>query len=274
MSSEEGHHMFGADDTISGLGFSSVSVATALGDDVLGPGASSVADMLCEEQLQRNVIDYTTFVKLCDMVCSRVFGQDEDVSSENGGVMLLPFIDLCNGTCIAGHENVVLETLSMDDQESGDSNCEIGNNKFMYTLRCIKDIPAGQELLLLYRATSTANADYLLTYGYLPIYRTVPHAVPVQSAARAFVQTQNVQLTNEVVNNPHNYVDLHLHRFTARLLQIVNPPNRSEELRQLAAAKWRHVVEVDAVPEVLRVTRNMLVKAQPEVLPAVSQICR
>ena len=90
-----------------------------------------------------------------------------------------------------------------------------------------------------------------------------------------------------MVQSPESYVDLALHRFMKRLLDVVHPVQRGGIAgageagageagtgAALRAAKWRHLVETDRVPPVLRVSTALLVTAQPQVLPVASQICR
>jgi hypothetical protein len=117
----------------------------------------------------------------------------------------------------------------------------------------------GSELLLLYGGSGVSNADYLLGYSYLPLYGQRQHLT-------------GVKLTQEVVQNTHNYADLRLHAFALHLLDALHPEEGGDGA--LRAAKWRHVVHTERVPAVLRVTRGMLMTAQPQVLPVASQICR
>ena len=171
----------------------------------------------------RHVIDYTSFIYLCSVVASRTFASTSSTStaahsdthrrdgaagvgknSTSDGLMLLPFVDLCNGTCIAGHENVVLEILSTGEEEekekegvpdedtrqgrpaTGTNSSKDSSKGWYYSLRATEHIPVGGELLLLYQGgkgagdqagagaeaeagdSSCSCADYLLAYGYLP----------------------------------------------------------------------------------------------------------
>lgn len=292
MSGEDYHFLFSAcgdDDGMRsiGPGFETTTVAEALAAGVAAGAWEEDRDsdgechyplptlVLSPQQLARRVINFASFERLCFLVTSRTFAcmEKTDGASNGSGVMMLPFVDLCNGTCIEGHENAVLETLNVEEDVDTRGSCV---NKSMYALRATQHITAGTELLLLYRSSSTSNADYLLNYGYLPLYCQSQHKTSQTKSTRDLVSV--VKKTQDVVYNSHNYVELMLHQFIVKLLHIVHPrgegPGGRESGELLRAAKWRHIVEVEQMPAVLRVSRELLVTAHPQVMPIASRICR
>ena len=246
------------------------------GTEVASGGLETNCDSECSPH--KYIIDFASFLYICSIVLSRSFAASASDKSSAEGVMMLPLIDMCNGTCITGQENVELEVIdSVTEDAAGTQRSESAVESLgTYALRTTHHIAVGSELLLPYQSCTASNADYLLSYGYLPLFRTLsiaPASATSQTPEHIFdIARENaIKLTNEVIRNPRNDVDLSLHCFITKLLDIIHPPGHDDKLR---ADKWNHLLNVDSVPEVLRVSSDDLISSQPQILPIVSKICR